>query len=110
MEAFLVGRSQQTVPKDLLWRVFWQFEVVHTGVDGRVAVVVAIHLAYHGQAGMQVGQPTWGQRGAAGGELQEGFALIGWQVAQHIHKPQEPRAATQHSNQQEWACGLYKAL
>ena len=64
------------MPEDLLGRVFRQFEVVHAGVDGRVTVVVPIHLAHNSQAWVQVGQPTRGQRGAAGGELQEGLALI----------------------------------
>lgn len=76
MEAFLAGGGQQSVFEYSLGGVFRQLQVVYAGVDGREAVIVTVHLAYHSQTRLKVGQATRGQRRAAGGELEESFPLI----------------------------------
>lgn len=109
VEAFLHGGGQQTLPHDVLGGVFRKLQVVNAGVDRRVARVCGVHLrmqrtiritrsnhqegfgavgrrAYlpdDGEAGVQVGQASRGQRGAAGGELQECLPLVRRHPAQN---------------------------
>lgn len=100
VEALLHGGRQQPLPHDLLGRVLRQLQVVDARVHRRVAGVGGVHLkgaawsqsavslnelsgqsehtylSDDGEARVQVRQAAGGQRGAAGGELQERFPLV----------------------------------
>lgn len=113
VEAFLHGGSQQPLPHDVLRRIFRKLQVVDARVDRRVAGVGGVHLRsnnqserrpghtlmkaptrgadlpHDGEARVKVGQPTGGQRGAAGGELQEGFPLVRRHSTQNSDEAQE---------------------
>ena len=49
----------------------------------------SVYLPDDGEAGVQVGKATGGQRGAAGGELKEGFSLVRRHPTQNSDEPQE---------------------
>lgn len=63
MESLLIGGIEKSLSENDFGSVLWQFQVVDARVHWRVAairvrVVASVHLTYHRQARVQVGQTT----------------------------------------------------
>lgn len=94
MEAFLHGGGQQTLPHYVLRGIFRKLQVVNTRVDRRVTGVRGVHLPDDGEARVQVGEATGGQRGATSGELQERFPLVRRHSTENSDETQEARTVS----------------